>query len=236
MSLNTLTECTACPVWQVALDPDRPLFKQRPEICYRLGEVSMLELTEGFSGVQTMRTFAVFHALLELGSKDFTASDIFDQLIKQGLENTKALRISSMRIVNLLIRNGFLTTNEKANTATSYRLVCSTMDVPPNIIGPDEPRPQPSDPADIQMLMQEFIDNEPDWQKSALCAQADPEAFFPEQGGSTREAKLICNECEVRSDCLEYALENNERFGIWGGLSERERRNLKEQTAKPEKS
>ncbi|AEA27341.1 hypothetical protein GCM10023403_39350 [Pseudonocardia benzenivorans] len=68
---------------------------------------------------------------------------------------------------------------------------------------------------------------EPDWQERALCAQTDPEAFFPEKGGSTREAKRICGGCEVRAECLEYALAQDERFGIWGGLSERERRRLR---------
>jgi WhiB family redox-sensing transcriptional regulator len=71
---------------------------------------------------------------------------------------------------------------------------------------------------------------EPDehgWQEQALCAQTDPEAFFPEKGGSTREAKRVCTGCEVRAECLEYALAHDERFGIWGGLSERERRRLK---------
>ncbi|WP_182114236.1 MULTISPECIES: WhiB family transcriptional regulator [unclassified Actinotalea] len=65
------------------------------------------------------------------------------------------------------------------------------------------------------------------WQERALCAQTDPEAFFPEKGGSTREAKKVCTSCEVRAECLEYALAHDERFGIWGGLSERERRKLK---------
>jgi len=65
------------------------------------------------------------------------------------------------------------------------------------------------------------------WQADALCAQTDPESFFPEKGGSTRDAKKICTSCEVRSECLEYALANDERFGIWGGLSERERRKLR---------
>ena len=65
------------------------------------------------------------------------------------------------------------------------------------------------------------------WQERALCAQTDPEAFFPEKGGSTREAKRVCAACEVRAECLQYALANDERFGIWGGLSERERRKLK---------
>ena len=70
-------------------------------------------------------------------------------------------------------------------------------------------------------------ENELAWQTDSLCAQTDPEAFFPEKGGSTRDAKKICTSCEVRNQCLEYALENDERFGIWGGLSERERRKLR---------
>ncbi len=74
---------------------------------------------------------------------------------------------------------------------------------------------------------QMFEEIEDQWQERALCAQTDPEAFFPEKGGSTREAKRICLGCEVKDECLEYALANDERFGIWGGLSERERRRLK---------
>ena len=69
------------------------------------------------------------------------------------------------------------------------------------------------------------------WQYNALCAQTDPEAFFPEKGGSTREAKSICAKCPVREQCLEWALEHDERFGIWGGLSERERRKVKKERA-----
>jgi WhiB family redox-sensing transcriptional regulator len=65
------------------------------------------------------------------------------------------------------------------------------------------------------------------WQSDALCAQTDPEAFFPEKGGSTRDAKRVCGACNVKAQCLEYALANDERFGIWGGLSERERRRLR---------
>lgn len=67
----------------------------------------------------------------------------------------------------------------------------------------------------------------PEWQEFSSCSTTDPEAFFPEKGGSVREAKRICSRCEVKSECLEYALANDERFGIWGGLSERERRKLK---------
>lgn len=71
------------------------------------------------------------------------------------------------------------------------------------------------------------------WQDRALCAQTDPEAFFPEKGGSTREAKKVCRGCEVRAECLEYAVEHGERFGIWGGLSERERRRMKPEAPAP---
>ncbi len=55
----------------------------------------------------------------------------------------------------------------------------------------------------------------------------DPEIFFPEKGGSSREAKRICSECPVRIECLNYALRRDERYGVWGGMSERERRRLK---------
>jgi len=67
------------------------------------------------------------------------------------------------------------------------------------------------------------------WQDRALCAQSDPEMFFPEAGGAAdaRQAKQVCGSCGVRAECLGYALEHDERFGIWGGLSQEERRGLK---------
>lgn len=65
------------------------------------------------------------------------------------------------------------------------------------------------------------------WQERGLCCQTDPDAFFPDQGGSTRAIKRICRRCEVKEECLDYALAHDERFGVWGGLSERERRRLK---------
>ncbi len=73
----------------------------------------------------------------------------------------------------------------------------------------------------------DLLGNPPEWQERALCSQSDPDAFFPEKGGSTREAKRVCGLCEVKDECLRYAMTHEERFGIWGGLSERERRKLK---------
>jgi len=67
----------------------------------------------------------------------------------------------------------------------------------------------------------------PAWMADAVCATTDPEAFYPEKGGSTREAKAICRSCTVQAECLDWALDRDERFGIWGGLSERERRRIK---------
>jgi WhiB family redox-sensing transcriptional regulator len=65
------------------------------------------------------------------------------------------------------------------------------------------------------------------WQDDALCAQVSQEMFFPEKGGSTRDAKRICESCNVKAQCLAYAQATEERFGIWGGKSERERRALR---------
>ncbi len=67
------------------------------------------------------------------------------------------------------------------------------------------------------------------WQDYANCLGVDPDLFFPERGASTREAKEVCSGCVVREECLEYALDNVEKFGIWGGLSERERRRIRRQ-------
>lgn len=75
-------------------------------------------------------------------------------------------------------------------------------------------------------LLDGDAERDEDWRSRAICAQTDPEMFFPEKGGSTREAKRVCLTCPVRNECLIWALDTKERWGIWGGLSERERRKL----------
>lgn len=67
----------------------------------------------------------------------------------------------------------------------------------------------------------------PAWMDEARCSETDPDAFFPEKGGKPTPAKKVCLACEVRTECLEYALDHDERFGVWGGKSERERREIK---------
>jgi WhiB family redox-sensing transcriptional regulator len=78
----------------------------------------------------------------------------------------------------------------------------------------------------VSAVVAVLLDAVPEWMSSGLCAQTDPEAFFPEKGASTAAAKRICAACPVRTSCLAFALDRNERFGVWGGLSERERRRL----------
>lgn len=61
----------------------------------------------------------------------------------------------------------------------------------------------------------------------ARCKGLDPELFHPGRGESTEPAKAVCSDCPVRLACLDYALAHRERHGVWGGLSERERRSLR---------
>ena len=65
------------------------------------------------------------------------------------------------------------------------------------------------------------------WKDRAACTTAEPELFFPEKGGTVRPAKAICADCPVAVECLDYALANDLRIGVWGGLSEQERRRLR---------
>lgn len=71
-----------------------------------------------------------------------------------------------------------------------------------------------------------MLPDPPAWMAEAICAQTDPEAWFPEAGGSSRTAKKVCEGCPVRRQCLAYALDNHESWGVWGGLTERERKQL----------
>lgn len=76
-----------------------------------------------------------------------------------------------------------------------------------------------------------IIPRELEWQLDGVCNQTDPEIFYPEKGGSVLEPKGVCAGCPVRETCLEYALARDEPFGIWGGMSERERRREKRRRA-----
>jgi WhiB family transcriptional regulator, redox-sensing transcriptional regulator len=65
------------------------------------------------------------------------------------------------------------------------------------------------------------------WTGQALCAQADPDAFFSDSTRQTALAKAICSRCPVRQPCLTFALDTEEESGVWGGLDSRERQMLR---------
>jgi WhiB family redox-sensing transcriptional regulator len=74
-------------------------------------------------------------------------------------------------------------------------------------------------------------DSHPDWRDDAACRDADPELFFPDDGTRSarvqvKTAKLICRGCPVSATCLSWALASGQEAGIWGGLTEDERRRL----------
>jgi WhiB family transcriptional regulator, redox-sensing transcriptional regulator len=78
-----------------------------------------------------------------------------------------------------------------------------------------------------------------DWQDDALCREHDNVVFFGEEGESELEkqareahAKSICQRCPVAEPCLEFAMETNQKYGIWGGLTDKERASLKRRRAR----
>lgn len=93
----------------------------------------------------------------------------------------------------------------------------------------DRPTTTPRTPSVDQVFLTYALDHieAEEWQSMAICTQTDPEAFFPERGAPAKNAKRVCADCPVRQECLEYALENNETHGIWGGLSESQRAALR---------
>lgn len=86
--------------------------------------------------------------------------------------------------------------------------------------------------ADLAVLLQGRRGME--WQDRALCAEVDPDAFFPEKDIPKVDAKRICRSCDVQPECLAYAVRNGERHGIWGGLTEHERDALRKAAGLPE--
>jgi len=66
-----------------------------------------------------------------------------------------------------------------------------------------------------------------EWRENAKCKGLDARLFYPERGGPYKEAKMICSTCDVQAECLDDALANVEKHGVWGGKSERERRKFR---------
>lgn len=67
----------------------------------------------------------------------------------------------------------------------------------------------------------------PDWTDDAICAQTDPELFFPDKGSPAEPARRVCAQCPVATECLQAALTDPSLTGVWGGTTYMERRDLR---------
>jgi hypothetical protein len=72
-----------------------------------------------------------------------------------------------------------------------------------------------------------LAETRPVWMPLAACSGLDSELFHPPRGENARAAKAVCWSCRVREDCLDWALRTGQHYGIWGGMSERDRRRLR---------
>lgn len=81
------------------------------------------------------------------------------------------------------------------------------------------------DTFEFDILMAPILEERP-WAVFAACKEEKSMKFFPQNREEEREALAICSICPVVEDCLQHALESNERFGVWGGTTERQRRKL----------
>ncbi len=79
----------------------------------------------------------------------------------------------------------------------------------------------------LSVVAEPTVDPDAGWQRHGLCLGLDPELFFPGRGDDAAPAKAVCAECPVRATCLDHALANGEKFGVWGGKSEKERQKLR---------
>lgn len=76
--------------------------------------------------------------------------------------------------------------------------------------------------------MNVYTDNHPEaWRLDARCAEVSPEPWFPPKGDPAKDARAMCASCDVAAQCLQFALDNNEQYGIWGGTSPRQRAALR---------
>ena len=81
-----------------------------------------------------------------------------------------------------------------------------------------------SDTSDHRSTEEQLMDS--NWMASGMCADKPPSLFFPSDGVGVEVAKRLCATCPVKSQCLDYALDNRIDHGVWGGTSERERRRI----------
>lgn len=125
------------------------------------------------------------------------------------------------------LRQSHLTTSKPGQKYQTPERRYTRTELPPALPPTPAPRPEPTrvQKPPPEPVFRPFIRG--DWVDDALCAQTDPEAFFPEAGDNVNPALRICQACPVRQKCLDWALANNETFGVWGGTTPNDRRKLR---------
>ena len=83
------------------------------------------------------------------------------------------------------------------------------------------------DPLLSQETIRESRFTSEDWKLDGVCRTIDPDLWFPEGSSTGYAAKKMCRRCPVMDECLRYALDNNEQYGVWGGMGSSERRNMR---------
>ena len=84
------------------------------------------------------------------------------------------------------------------------------------------------DPVHLALVhLRELLTTSAAWRARAACRGEDPDLFFPHRGEDTSVPAAICARCPVTVECLDYAIDAHEKFGMWGGASERERRRIR---------
>lgn len=86
--------------------------------------------------------------------------------------------------------------------------------------------PPARNPHRLTAALEDLVGLIPSWTDEAICAQVEPDLWFPHAGENTNDPKQVCAGCPVRVKCLQHALDNDERWGVWGGLTASERRRL----------
>lgn len=194
------------------LDSDRPARR----------DAAIREVSELSRRLNETRRFYAEHLRDAHGTKEVPAAfaDLSWRRGEKGIGNAEAAE---------LLRAGAATLEEIAEaegiglSAMRFRLNGAGWDVDGQPTVKAEPKPR-------RLLPLLGEDNA--WMVDALCAQTDPEAFFPEKGANGRtldQAKDVCASCPVRAACLGWAIDHKIRDGIWGGLTDRERRRIERQ-------
>lgn len=177
------------------------------------------------NGVAQEKDFMLSYKFILHGENGFDQTKLRPELVQQAWWDILAKHGSEIDEI-IRERAGEILRNAKRGS-TSKSIEAKTTDMPtvkPKTLQSSE---QDEDRNELEITYAMSVDPRYiELSTHGICTDGDPEAFFPEKGGSTREAKRMCSRCALSAMCLDLAIDYEQRFGIWGGYSERERRRL----------